>query len=219
MHILSPEFLAQNIVHLAAFFTLICFLFRDQIKLRSFAALGDGLLSVYYYAAFPEPLWNPMAWSILNVIINLTMILVILRDGRVFDMTERDLNLFRNLEGLTPGQFRKLRRKGTWHVAEEETVLTTENETPERLYYVQQGEVTIAKGTRRSFTVEPRLFIGELSLLRRKPATATARVAPGSEYIAWERSDLEKLFAEDDAMRHTLHVILSRDMAEKVANA
>ena len=101
-------FLTQNLVHVASLCTLVCYLFRNQIKLRAFAAAGDALLSLYYFTAFEQPLWNPMVWTIVNVVINCGMIVLLLRDGRVYDMTDDEMSLFRNLDSLSPGQFRKL---------------------------------------------------------------------------------------------------------------
>ena len=74
-----PAFSPDYLVHLAAIATLVCYMFRDQIKLRIFAAIGDSLLSAYYYFAFADPLWNPLVWSIANVAINVTMIAILMR--------------------------------------------------------------------------------------------------------------------------------------------
>ncbi len=172
------DLLTQNLVHVAALFTLFCFLFRDQIKLRVFAAIGDLLLSVYYYLAFAEPLWNPMVWSLMNVAINTVMILLILRDGREGGMSDDELSLFRNLDVLTPGQFRKLAKVGKWHLVDDTTTLTTENENLAQLFYVLSGKVNILKAN-RNLEVAPKLFIGELAFLRKRPATATVTVDAG----------------------------------------
>jgi hypothetical protein len=206
----------QNLVHVAALFTLICFLFRDQIRLRAFAAIGDALLALYYYVAFADPLWAPLGWCVLNVVINVTMIGVILRDGRIFSMSDRDMTLFQKLDGLTPGQFRTLAKLGEWRQPAENMLLTNEGEKPNELYFVLDGKVTILKAN-RSFEVDPGLFIGELAFLRKKPATATVKLGAGSDYIAWEASRLETLFAKSDEIKNAMTAILSRDMAEKVA--
>jgi Popeye protein conserved region len=212
------DFLTQNLVHVAAVFTLLCFLFRDQVKLRIFAAIGDLLLSVYYYLAFPVPLWNPMVWSLLNVIINTVMILLILRDGREGQMTDDELSLFRNLDTLTPGQFRKLAKAGTWHRADETTTLTREGENLTVLHYVLSGVVSVTKAN-RNLNVSAGLFIGELAFLRQRPATATVLVAEAAHYISWHHSELEKLFSRDDGLRTAMHLLLGRDVAEKMAKS
>jgi hypothetical protein len=216
---LSPvqmNFLIDNLVHIAALFTLVCFFFRDQIRLRIFAAVGDALLSLYYYLAFDPPLWNPMVWTVMNVVVNITILVIIIRDGRLFEMTDQEMNLFRNLEGLTPGQFRRLVKAGTWHTAESETQITTEGEHPRKLYYVLEGAIDIEK-SKRHFKADAKLFIGELAFLRKKLATATVRLGAGANYIAWDETALEKLFARHDDIRNAVTLILGRDMAEKVA--
>ncbi len=214
MHL--PDFIAQNLVHVAALFTLLCYLFRNQIRLRIFASLGDLLLSVYYYVAFPVPLWNPMVWSLLNVIINTVMILLILRDGREGGMSDEELSLFRNLPSLTPGQFRKLAKAGTWHHADETVTLTTEGDKPDRLHYVLDGTIAILKAD-RSIAVAPNLFIGELAYMRKRPATATVVVSGNAHYISWLHDDLESLFKRNDDLRTAMILLLGRDVAEKMA--
>jgi Popeye protein conserved region len=212
------DFITQNLVHVAAVFTLLCFLFRDQVKLRIFAAIGDLLLSVYYYLAFADPLWNPMVWSLLNVIINTTMILLILRDGREGGMSDDELSLFRNLDTLSPGQFRKLAKRGTWARAEESVTLTTEGEALDTLHYVLSGNVMIRKAD-RDLPVQPKLFIGELAFLRKRPATATVTISGDAHYISWSHDDLDKLFHRNDELRTAMQLMLGRDMAEKMANS
>jgi CRP-like cAMP-binding protein len=210
------NFAAQNLVHVAALFTLLCYLFRDQIKLRIFAAIGDLLLSVYYYVAFADPLWNPMVWSLLNVVINTGMILLILRDGREGGMSDDELSLFRNLETLTPGQFRKFAKAGTWHRADEPVRLTTEGESLSALYYVLSGTVEISKAN-RIIPVAPNLFIGELAYMRKRPATAMVTVSGGARYVSWSHGDLETLFKRNDDLRTAMTLLMGRDVAEKMA--
>ena len=210
------NFAAQNLVHVAALFTLFCYLFRDQIKLRIFAAIGDLLLSVYYYIAFTDPLWNPMVWSLLNVVINTTMILLIMRDGREGGMSDDELSLFRNLDALTPGQFRKLAKTGDWHRADEPVTLTLEGENLQQLHYVLNGTIEVLKAN-RTIAVAPNLFIGELAYMRKRPATATVIVSGDAHYVSWSHDDLESLFKRNDDLRTAMTLLIGRDVAEKMA--
>jgi hypothetical protein len=213
----AMETYAPYLVHIAAVFTLLCYLFRNQIRLRVFAALGDAVLVGYYYFAFAVPLWSPLVWSVLNVIINAVMILIILRDQRGHAMSDKEMNLFRMLDTLTPGQFRKLTAKGEWKQADEPTVLAKESEVLDQLHYVLDGSVAVVKAGRQ-LQVEPKLFIGELAYLRKRPATATVTVSGGGHYMTWKHTDLEELFKRNDDLRNAMLRLLGRDMAEKMAN-
>jgi hypothetical protein len=214
----AQEFIIQNLVHVAAVFTLLCFLFRDQIKLRVFAAIGDFLLSIYYFTAFPIPLWNPMVWSLMNVVINTGMILLILRDGREGVMSDDELSLFRSLDALTPGQFRKLVKHGHWHRAEADAVLTKDGEMLDKLYYILDGKVSVQK-LKKKLSVGPKIFIGELGFLRKRPATATTSVPAGALYMSWPHADLETLFQKDEDLKTAMHLLMGRDVAEKMAKS
>ncbi len=215
---LNATLSAENLVHLAAVFTLVCYLFRDQIKLRSFAATGDALLSGYYYFAFPEPLWNPLVWSFANVAINVTMIAILLREHRMSLLTDNEMTLFRCLETLTPGQFRKLLKLATWHEADAPATLTEEGSMLNRLYYVLEGKVKIGKQG-RVMECDPKLFIGEIAFLRDKAATATVTTDDRSLYVSWEQSELRALLKKNEDLRNAMQALLSADMADKVARA
>lgn len=215
---LSAIFSADLLVHFAAIFTLICYLFRDQIKLRGFAAIGDLLLSGYYYFAFPEPLWNPLVWSLANVVINVTMIGILLREHRMSLLTDNEMTLFRCLETLTPGQFRKLLKLATWHEADDPARLTGEGEMLDKLYFVLDGKVTIGKQG-RIIERDPRLFIGEIAFLRDKAATATVTTSAKSLYVSWEQAELRALLKKNEDLKNAMQALLSADMADKVAQA
>jgi CRP-like cAMP-binding protein len=212
------HFAAQNLVHVAAIFTLVCYLFRDQIKLRIFAALGDALLTVYYVVAFETPLWNAMYWTILNVVINVAMILLLLRDRRMTLLTDDEMTLFRALETLSPGQFRKLLKLADWHVSAEPAQLTVEGEKPKHLYYILSGDVTIAKQG-RSFMATPRTFIGEIAFLRGTSASATVTTPSDAHYVSWPVGELQDLLKRNDDLKNAFSALLSADMADKVARA
>jgi hypothetical protein len=212
------DLLVQNLVHVAAIFTMVCYLFRDQIRLRTFAVLGDSVLCAYYFLAFAEPLWNALTWSIANVVINLGMILVLLREHRMSLLSDNEMLLFRCLETLTPGQFRKLLKLATFHEDEEPATLTRQGEKPGKLYYVLEGRVQIGKDD-RNIETHPKTFIGEVAFLRDRPASATVTTVGRSLVVSWNASELHALLHRHEDLRNAVGRLLSDDMADKVARA
>jgi hypothetical protein len=205
-----------HLIHLGAILYLICFLFRDQILLRSFAILGDFAYMAFYFTAAGQPLWSAIAWIIPNMGINIVMIFLILRDRQMMPLSDDEMSLFQNLRGLNPGQFRRLIKMGKWQRVDEETQITEEGKDLDRLYYVLSGDVEVDKAGRK-IKVEPAVFIGELAYLRKKPATATVRVKPGAVFVSWAHSSLEQVTKKDDGLAAVLGTLLSNDLAEKVA--
>jgi Cyclic nucleotide-binding domain len=207
-----------HLIHLGALLYLICFLFRDQVLLRTFAILGDLAYTAFYFTAANEPLWSAIAWIIPNISINIVMIFLILRDRHMLPLSDDEMSLFQNLRGLNPGQFRRLIRLGKWQSIDADTVLTREGENLDRLFYVLKGDVEVDKGG-RLIKVEPAVFIGELAYLRKKPATATVRAKAGAVFVSWPHAALENVTRKDEGLAAVLGKLLSNDLAEKVARA
>lgn len=208
----------ENIVHLAAAFYLAGFLFRDQIMLRALIIAGDLVYILYFLLAPDEPLWGGIFWSFVFMLVNAWMIACIIGDRLHFRMSDDERRLYRLLDNLTPGEFRRFVRTGTWHVAEAPVVLTEENRKPDRLHYVLEGTVTIDKAGRR-MSIPPETFIGEVAFLLSRPASATVTVGAGTRYIAWEASALSRLLMRAPSLRIALTTTFNRDMAGKVARA
>jgi Cyclic nucleotide-binding domain len=214
----SVDFFLQNLIHLGAMLYLICFLFRNQILLRSFAILGDLAYTGYYWGVTDAPLWSAMAYSTMNMLINFSMIMLILNDQRHTTLSDNDMKLYQGFAGMTPGDFRRLSKAGVWRKADETVTLTREGEPVTELHYVLEGDLEITKSG-RAIDVPSGLFIGEIAYLRKTPATATVTVKPGTTYISWPHEALHKVTAKHDGLRQSLTNLLSTDLAVKVARA
>jgi Popeye protein conserved region len=208
----------QNLVHVRAILYLVCFLFRDQILLRSFAIAGDFAYVTYYFNVAEQPLWGAIFWNVPNVLINLTMIGLILRDNRTTSFTDNELKLYRCLNTLSPSDFRKIVRLGKWGKANADTLLAAEGQPLGLLHYVLEGDVEIEKGGRK-INAKPGMFIGEIAFLKQRPASATVKIRPGSLYISWLHTDLMRAQIRYDSLKNAIAAMLNSDMAEKVARS
>lgn len=215
--VLTQEFY-QALIHIGAILYLVCFLFRNQIMLRCFAVAGDVAYTAYYYGVSSQPLWEAMFWSSTNIAVNCVMLFILYTESRQGSLGDNELKLYRSLNALTPGEFRRLAALGKWKTATEEMVLTTEGQDLSRLYYILEGEVDIEKSGRK-IEVKPELFIGEIAYLLQKPASATVKLKTGSLFIEWEHAVLKKAFAKQESLKHALGALLSSDLAGKVARA
>lgn len=215
---LTWEWIMQNLIHVGALLYLVCFLFRDQVLLRLFAIFGDLAYFAFYWAIADQPLWSAIAYCVLNMTINFAMILFVLNDRRESTLGDNDMKLYQGFAGMTPGDFRRLSRLGKWQRAEQPTTLTEEGKPVENLFYILDGDVEITKGG-RSIPVDPGLFIGEIAYLKKVPATATVVARPGTLYMSWPHQALRQATDRHDGLRQSLAVLLSGDLANKVARA
>lgn len=205
------------LVHLGALVYVVCFLFRDQLWLRSFAILGDLFYMAFYFGSLDDPFW-PMSYNLLSVLVNFAMIGVLLHDQRERPLDDRDMLLYQAFAGMSPGDFRRFRAKGVWTVADAETPLVTEGQAVDHLHYILVGAFEITKSGRQIAAEGPR-FIGEIAYLQNVPATASVRAMPGCTYISWHHAALEAVTSRHDGLRQSLARLLSADLAMKVAKS
>lgn len=206
------------LVHLAALTQVLGYLLRDQLKLRFLLLVGTCLYCAYYYL-YPETLlWDAMFWNAVMITANIVVMGLIVRDRTLFAMGPDQLRLYGIIGKIPPGEFRRLMRCARFRRAGIDTRLTGENEWPDRLFFVMEGPVDIAKNG-RSFRLDQPAFIGEVSFLMDRPASATVTVPPGTLYVSWDRAALTKLLDRHPTTRLALEALLNRDMAFKILNS
>jgi Cyclic nucleotide-binding domain len=212
------SWLVPNLIHIGALFYLVCFLFRDQLWLRIFAVLGDLVYTGFYFTAADVPLWSAIVYSMLNMTINMVMIALIVQDRRMLPLDDNDLRLYQSFNGMSPGDFRRLRKIGKWQTAEGDQILAMEGQSLSELFYVVDGALHMTKG-KRQIKVEPGLFIGEIAYLKNTPASATVVAKSGTSYIRWQHRDLKDISVRHDSLNQSLSNLLSADLAMKVAKS
>jgi CRP-like cAMP-binding protein len=203
---------------IAAGLMLIGFTFRNPLKLRTFAILGNLTFILYYFLVSPIPLWTAILSSVAIIAVNVYMMSKIMSDRRMFRLTADEMMLFARLPGLTPGQYKSLLEISEWHNPQVSMPLTKLGEMPQALYYVLEGQVEVNRDGQR-FSIGPHAFIGELAFLRQKPATATTFANTGALLVSWEDEALRSLMAANDGVRRAFDNMLSIDMADKMAKS
>lgn len=208
----------QHFVHLGALLYFVCFLFRNQILLRSFAIAADGAYLIYYFNAADQPLWSAVVWNILILVTNSVMLTLIIRDNHVTGFSDDELKLYRSLPSLAPADFRKIVRLAKWQRTTADTTLAVQGQPLQVLHYVLEGEIQVEKDS-RSIAVDSGVFVGEIAFLRQRPASATVTVKAGALYVSWAHNDLTRLQLKDPALKHAINAMLNSDLADKLARA
>jgi CRP-like cAMP-binding protein len=210
--------LIPYLANLAAGLMLIGFSFRNPLKLRTFAILGNLVFVLYYFLVTEVPLWTAIITSVAIIAVNIYMMWQIMDDRQMFRLSGEEMMLFARLQGLTPGQFKQLLGIADWHTPKVSMQLTKLGEIPEALYYVLEGQVEVNRDGKR-FSVGPHAFIGELAFLRAKPATATTFANVGALIVSWEQEALRDLMKANEGVCRAFDNMLSIDMAEKMAKS
>ncbi len=209
---------AEVFVYAALAFYVLGLLFRDELWLRGLLLIGTIFYIVYYYTATDAPLWDAIVTSTILGLVNAVMIVVVIWERTTFAMGGDTAVLYSFFKNLSPGQFRRIMKRGQLVVVDEAQTLCVEGAALDKFYFVYEGQSVIAKRGVSS-DVPVGHFIGEVAFLRGVPATATVTVQPGSRYVVWAHDDLRKLMKKSPNLSNALIALLNLDLASKVASS
>ena len=204
------------LVHAGAMFYLICFAFRNQVWLRSFAIIGDLFYTAYYFLAADQPLWDAIIWVVPNITLNLVMIFMILRDSKLPVLNYDELLLFRTLKELSPAQFKKILKGTNWQKSSQSVTLTEEDKKPDSLFFVISGDVSMQKRG-KSRSIPSNTFIGEVAFLNGSNASARVNVAGDSVVANWRHEFLNSIFNKDEKLKAAFTAMMASDLASKLS--
>ncbi len=206
------------LVHLGALLQLLGLLNRNQLCLRLLVLLGSMAYIAYYYAYPDRPLWGAIFWSSVLGAANILGIGRILWERTVWRRTGDEGHLLKVFDTLTRGQLRRLMRPARWRVAATRTLIVEEGQPVGNLYFVLDGQIEIVKAG-RAFSLDPRVFIGEIAFLLNTKASASVYLQPGTRYIEWSAAELRRALARNPCLGQAMHRLFNKHLAGKVANS
>lgn len=210
----NPEFL----VYAAGACYILGLLIIHQLTLRVLVLVGTGLYLLYYATAADEPLWAAMYITILIGIANVIGLFSLLAGRSKLAIPGAHADIYSHFPSLPPGDFRRLMKHATRYVLQEDAVLTHENAHADQLFFVISGKIQIEKRG-EEFDRTAGIFIGEVAYLTGSVASATVRLAAGSEVLAWESRELRAKAARSASFELALGAVLSHDMARKISDS
>ena len=203
-------------VHLATLGYVLGFLFKNQLILRLVTLVATFSYIIYYLYYPEEPLWGAILGSSLIIIANLIGTIRLLFDRLPLSISPEYMQVFNRLEGLQPGEFRRLMKIGELANADQDLILTEDQKRPEYLYFVIEGNPQLIKGS-DEFEICSNRFVGEVSFILDSVASATVKLPKGGSYVRWERAALAQVLEKSASMKQTFEALIGRDLATKVA--
>lgn len=189
---------------------------RDILWLRGTLVLAQGLLAVY---ASRLGVWSIATWNVVFVLINITWVVKILRERRAVTLPE-ELRLLheRHFFALTPPEFLRWWQQGRREIVRGDR-LTTRDTFPEALVFVLSGRVRVTREGSHLVDLSAGQFVGEMSLITGKPATADAEVMGEAEIVRWPLADLQALRRRDPAVWTRVQSVVGQDLVAKISAA
>jgi hypothetical protein len=201
------------LVHIGYALMLCALTARDILWLRGTLVLAQGVLAVY---ASMLGVRSIAAWNLVFVVINTIWVLKILRERRAVTLPD-DLRVLhgRHFFALDPAEFLRW-----WRQGRRETIhdgqLTTQGAFPEALYFVLAGTARVSRDGVHVTDLPAGHFIGEMSLITGRPATADVVAIGEVAVMRWPAGELRALQAREPALWTRIQSAIGQDLVVKI---
>ena len=205
--------------HLAFGLIAFSFLVKDILYLRILSILAS-LFSVFYNFYIPiEPMWLPIGWNIVFVVVNLYHIAVIIYEKRPVHMDDKNNELYETLfKDLTPVEYLKISKAAIWKTFKSGEVLTRQEHLVPDLVLIYNGTIDVSVGGKKVAVLKDGQFVGEMSFLTEKSATATCIVKHDAECLVWKQREFKELLKRNPSLYFTIQSVLSTQVSDKLVN-
>ena len=199
--------------HLAFGLIAFSFLVKDILWLRLVSILASSF-SVFYNWVIPiEPMWIAIHWNFVFIILNLYHIAVIIYEKRPIKMAPKDKELYETLfKDLSPVEYLKISKVAQWKTFKSgETIIRQEHLVPD-LILIYNGTVDVVVENKKVAELKDGQFVGEMSFLTEKTATATCIVKHNTECLVWKQPEFKELLKRNPSLYYTIQSLLSNQL-------
>lgn len=154
--------------HASFIMLAVSYLETDFFLLRMFAASGVSLSIIFQYYR-EKPLWIPIRWNALFLLINIVMIgLLWKKEHEAHTIPSETKHLFESTfmkKGMTPVDFLHLCKAAERIEVKKGEVVISEKLKNSRVFYVRSGKLSVTQNGTLVRTIQPDQFVGSMSFL------------------------------------------------------
>jgi len=199
--------------HLAFGLIAFSFIVKDILYLRLVSILAS-LFSVFYNWVIPvEPMWIPIGWNFVFVLLNLYHIAVLMYEKRPVKMNDKNAELYETLfKDMTPVEYLKVSKIAEWKTFKPGEIIIQEGMPVKDLHLIYNGTVDIVVKDKKVADLKDGQFVGEMSFLTEKPATATCVVRHNAELLVWRQREFKELLKRNPSLYYSIQSLLSTQL-------
>ncbi len=204
-----------NIVgHIAYVLLIVSMMMRNMNWLRFFAIMAGSISAIYYWTLAD---YVSMFWESLFSLVNVAQLVILQIENRRGKFSEEEKSFIQTcLPDVERAQARRLMKLGAWTEVQEGAVLVVEDTNPTDLKFMVSGRARVERNNRPLSVVGPGDFLGEMSYLTGKTASASVITEEPTRYLAFDRENLRVYLEKNPEVRHALEASFNRNLVDKL---
>ena len=206
--------------HLAFGLIAFSFLVKDILYLRLLSILASVFSIFYNYFIPPEPMMIAVFWNGVFIITNLYHIAVIIYEKRPVKMSPKEKELYETMfRGLSPVEFLKIIKVAEWKEFKSPLPIIQQGKLVNDLILIYNGAVDVLVNDKKVAELKDGQFVGEMSFLTEKPATATCKVSHTTECLVWKQKEFKDLLKRNPSLYFTIQGLLSEQVSNNLVSS
>ena len=205
--------------HLSFAIVALSLLMRDIILLR-ILSIASGLIGIFYnFFAAPTPLWVPIIWLALFIVINGYMIISFYHSNRQTGLSAEDLEIWKsNFLGLTADEYRRIRKLFEFQTYAPGDRLTSIGRDNHFLFFVTAGQLDVRRDGELINTLVQGDLVGEMSFLSTH-ASANADVVAHDQTkcIVIDKTKLRSIMTKHPTLQLSIANLFNQNLMKKLA--
>ena len=206
----------QNILgHINYILGILAVSMSSMRWLRIFA-IASGIMGLLYYGLIMSDEISAM-WEFIFTTVNVVQLAIILLAGRQRSGNDDERFFIQTVMPMLEGNLRaRLLKLARWQTREPGDVLVEEGQERPNLVFIARGAASVERGGTLIGVCGPGDFLGEMSFLTGKPASATVRVSNEFRCCVFDPGVLKVLLDKNPSIRQTLENSFNRNLVGKL---
>ena len=206
--------------HLAFGLIAFSFLVKDIFWLR-ILSITASLFSIFYNYFIPiEPMMIAIFWNGIFIVVNLYHVAVLIYEKRPVKMSPKNRELYDTMfKSMSPVEYLKITKLAKWKKFKVGDEIIAQNKPVKDLHLIYNGTVDVVVGIEPVAELRDGQFVGEMSFLTEKPATATCIVKHETECLVWNQTGFKDLLKRNPSLYFSIQSLLSAQVSDALVNS
>lgn len=204
--------------HVSFVIVALSLLMKDIILLRALGILSGMVGIGYNYFVTDEPLWVPIIWLTVFMLINFFMIVRFYLSTRQADLSDDDVTIWKtNFLGLATDEYRWIKRIFEYQSYDGDEIVIHKGTENGFLYFITSGNFDVRRGKTEVGILTQGDIIGEISFLTGSPANADVIAHEGAKCIMIDKSKLRSIMLKHPSFHLSMTNLFNLNLMKKLA--
>ena len=159
-------------------------------------------------------------WNGIFIVVNLYHVAILIYEKRPVKMSPKDRELYETMfKSLSPVEYLKITKLANWKKFKKNDKIITQSKPVKDLHLIYNGTVDVVVGIEPVAELKDGQFVGEMSFLTEKPATATCVVKHDTECLVWNQTGFKDLLKRNPSLYFSIQSLLSAQVSDALVNS